>query len=98
MWKIKEIALFLEKSAEKFCRFKKNLSVHYIARIHVLEIVVFQYLKVQHTSVQSTYVRSTRDIVTVGTRCKCHQGNECVKYSIHKLSISLSVNKSTILI
>ena len=25
MWKIKEIALFLEKSAEKFCRFKKML-------------------------------------------------------------------------
>ena len=25
MWKIKEIAFFLEKSAEKFCRFKKNL-------------------------------------------------------------------------
>lgn len=25
MWKIKEIALFLEKSAEKFCRFKKKL-------------------------------------------------------------------------
>ena len=24
MWKIKEIAFFLEKSAEKFCRFKKN--------------------------------------------------------------------------
>lgn len=24
MWKIKEIALFLEKSAEKFCWFKKN--------------------------------------------------------------------------
>lgn len=24
MWKIKEIALFLEKSAEKFCRFKKT--------------------------------------------------------------------------
>ena len=77
---------------------KMELSMHYIARIHVLEIVVFQYLKVQHASVQSTYVRSTRDIVTVGTRCKCHQGNECVKYSIHKLSISLSVNKNTILI
>lgn len=24
MWKIKEIAFFLEKSAEKFCRFKKT--------------------------------------------------------------------------
>ena len=48
---------------------KMELSVHYIARIYILEIVVFQYLKVQHASVQSTYVRSTRDIVTVGTRC-----------------------------
>ena len=25
MWKIKEIALFLEKSAEKFCKIKKKL-------------------------------------------------------------------------
>ena len=30
---------------------KMELSVYYIARIHVLEIVVFQYLKVQHASV-----------------------------------------------
>mgnify|MGYP007021898064 CR=1 FL=1 len=28
MWKIKEIALFLEKSAEKFCWFKKTSTLH----------------------------------------------------------------------
>ncbi len=51
MWKIKEIALFLEKSAEKFCRFKKKILGYGV--MVTLQILVLSFLVRVRVSQQS---------------------------------------------